>query len=454
MFFNECLHIIIMLYFIPVGSGGFFVLELRWLRDHVDQVRERLTTRGLPDSILDEFLEADKQRRALILEAEQRKRERNELNRLIGQKRRAGEDTLEFVQKAEALSSEIQALDERLEFIEKGLEEWLLRLPNLPHPSVPVGKDAQDNVEIRCSGKPIHFAFPPRDHVELGHLLGILDLDRASRIAGARFPLFKGVGARLVRALIEFMLTLHTREHGYQEVWVPYLVNPETMQGTGQLPKFHDDLYYIERDNLYLIPTAEVPVTNLFRGETLREENLPIRLTAYTACFRREAGAYGQESKGLIRQHQFDKVELVQIVQPELSYQSLEELTSHAENVLKRLGLVYRVMGLCTGDLGFAAAKTYDLEAWLPSQQRWLEVSSCSNFEAFQSHRMELRYRPKSGGKSLYPHTLNGSGLAVGRTLVVLLEQYQQKDGTVLIPEALRPYLDGMERLEPQPFPI
>ncbi len=430
------------------------MFELRWVRENIDVVRQALRHRGYTDVNVDAFVARDEKRRELIQTVEKLKHERNELNKQIGRIKKEGGNANELITRSKSLGDRIRELDEQREALDTWIQAWLQRLPNIPHESVPIGADEKENVVVRTWGEPRSFDFEPRDHVELGHFLRILDLDRAAKIAGSRFPLFKGLGARLVRALMTFMLDVHTREHGYRELWVPALVNPRAMLGTGQLPKFHDELYYIEKDELYLIPTAEVPVTNFLGDETIPESMLPLRFTAYTPCFRREAGTYGAESKGLIRQHQFDKVELVQITHPDDSYAALEELTHHAEVILQKLGIPYRVVELCTGDLGFAAAKTYDLEAWLPSQKRWLEVSSCSNFEAFQARRMGLRYRPRDGGKARYPHTLNGSGLAIGRTIVVILENYQQADGSVTIPEVLRPYLDGLARLEPLAFPL
>ncbi|WDT78435.1 MAG: serine--tRNA ligase [Candidatus Manganitrophus sp.] len=345
------------------------------------------------------------------------------------------------------VAQQIEQLEGELKKTEEEIGPFLLRLPNLPHSSVPVGKDERDNQEIRRWGAPPPFSFKPKPHWEIGEELGILDFERGAKIAGARFTLYKGAGARLERALINFMLDLHTREHGYQEVLPPFIANRESMTGTGQLPKFEEDLFRLKDEDYFLIPTAEVPVTNIYRGEILAEAQLPILYTAYTPCFRREAGSYGKDTRGLIRQHQFNKVELVKFAKPEASYDHLERLLKDAEAVLQRLALPYRVMALSTGDMGFAAAKTYDIEVWLPSQQMFREISSCSNFEAFQARRAEIRYRT-AGGKVQYVHTLNGSGLAVGRTLVAILENYQQEDGSVVIPEALRPYMDGMTKIE------
>lgn len=348
------------------------------------------------------------------------------------------------------LGNRIRAMEEQLREAETRLADLALRIPNVPHESVPPGKSADDNVEVRRWGTPPQLTGPIRSHIELGEQLGILDFDRAAKVAGARFALLRGSGARLERGLINFMLDLHISRHGYQEVLPPFLVNRMSMTGTGQLPKFEEDLFRIDANDLFMIPTAEVPVTNIHRDEILSDELLPIRYTAYTPCFRREAGSYGKDTKGLIRLHQFNKVELVSFTRPDDSYAELERLTSNAESVLQQLGLHYRVMALCTGDMGFATTKTYDIEVWLPSQDTFREISSCSNFEAFQARRAGIRFRPGRGIKDVktdFVHTLNGSGLAVGRTMVALLEQYQQPDGSVIIPEALRPHMGGMERI-------
>jgi seryl-tRNA synthetase len=351
------------------------------------------------------------------------------------------------MKETESLSEAIRAAEEPLGEIDKRFNDFMLGLPNVPQADVPAGGGAQDNKEVRRWGEPRQFDFQPKNHWEVGEELGILDFNRAAKIAGARFALYRGQGARLERALINFMLDLHTRERGYQEMLPPFLVNRESMTGTGQLPKFEEDLFRTVDPDFFLIPTAEVPLTNIHREEFLEKENLPIRYVAYTPCFRREAGSYGQDVRGLIRQHQFNKVELVKFTEPQKSAEELETLVQDAEEVLKRLGLPYRVIELCTGDLGFAAAKTYDLEVWLPGQQTFREISSCSNFEDFQARRMTIRYRLEKKGKPLFVHTLNGSGLAIGRTLVAVLENYQQKDGTVIVPEALRPYMGGVERI-------
>ncbi len=429
------------------------MLDLRWIRENIKTLEQALKNRQMPDAEISvkEFVEVDKKRRALIQKVESLRAERNRLNKEIGQLKRngmIGPQIDELIRRNKSILEEMATYEADLKKLEEWIHDWLLRIPNIPHPSVPIGVDEQDNIEVRRWGTPRTFSFQVRDHEDLGTLHRILDLKRASKIAGSRFPLFLNEGALLIFGLIRFMLDLHIKQHGYTQIHVPFLVNENTMTGTGQLPKFKDDLYYIERDDLYLIPTAEVPVTNLFREEILPESDLPLKFVCYSPCFRREAGTYGLESKGLIRQHQFDKVELVQITKPDDSYDALEELTSHAEKVLQLLEIPYRVIALCTGDLGFSAAKTYDIEAWLPSQERWLEVSSCSNFETFQTRRMRLKYRPGNKGKSAYPHSLNGSGLAVGRTFVVLIENFQEADGSIVIPHALRPYVDGLKKLD------
>jgi seryl-tRNA synthetase len=348
------------------------------------------------------------------------------------------------------LKEEIESLDQKAEGSEKEMRELLAGLPNVPHPSVPVGRRALDNQEIRRWGTPREFGFAPQAHWDLGPKLGILDFERAAKIAGARFAVYSGIGARLERALANFMLDIHTREHGYKEILPPFIVNSASLYGTGQLPKFAGDLFKLEGTDYWLIPTAEVPVTNLYRDEVLEAAHLPVKHCAWTACFRSEAGSYGKDTRGIIRQHQFQKVELVKFVLPEKSYDELEALTHDAEVILQRLGLPYRVVALCTGDLGFSSAKTYDIEVWLPSAHEYREISSCSNFEAFQARRANLRFRRAAQGKSEFLHTLNGSGLAVGRTWVAILENYQQADGSVIVPEALRPYLDGLEKISSQ----
>jgi len=416
------------------------MLDIELIRRDPEFVKERLSTRDrdLP-SLVDRVLELDGRRRRILTEIESLRAERNRKSRQIGVLKGEGKDTALLEKEVRLLRERIETLEKDLHHIKEELSSLMLRLPNLPHRSVPLGEDERQNVELRRWGEPRTFTFEPRPHWEIGEKLGILDFERGARLAGSRFTVTKGWGARLERALINFMLDLH-RERGYEEVIPPHLVRPEILEGTGQLPKFEEDLYRCERDDLYLIPTAEVPLTNLFRGEILREEDLPVYLTAYTPCYRREAGSHGKDIRGIIRQHQFNKVELVKIVHPDTSYEELEKLTADAEEVLRLLGLPYRTVELCTGDLGFSASKTYDIEVWFPSQRRYREVSSCSNCEDFQARRMNTRFRD-SRGRNRFVHTLNGSGLAVGRTLAALLENYQREDGTVEVPEVLRDYL-------------
>jgi len=415
--------------------------DLAYFRSHFDEVAERLATRSNPPN-LDQFRELDSRRRAAISQTEQLKARKNAESTEIGRLRQQGADTSIRQQQVRAIGEEIAALDEQLKGLDGQFRELLAGIPNVPHRSVPVGRDAAANVEVRRVGEPRRFDFQPKAHWDLGPELGILDLERAAKITGARFALYWGLGARLERALINFMLDVHTREHGYTEVLPPFLVNSQSLFGTGQLPKFADDLFKCEKHDLWLIPTAEVPVTNIYRDETIEGDLLPVKLCAYTPCFRSEAGSYGRDVRGIIRQHQFQKVELVKFTRPEQSYDELEKLTADAEDILRRLGLPFRTVVLSTGDTGFSAAKTYDLEVWLPGQNDYKEISSCSNFEAFQARRAGIRF--KSGNKSEHAHTLNGSGLAVGRTWVAIIENYQQADGTVVVPNALRPYL-GVE---------
>ena len=415
--------------------------DLAYFRSHFDEVAERLATRSNPPN-LDQFRELDSRRRAAISQTEQLKARKNAESTEIGRLRQQGADTSIRQQQVRAIGEEIAALDEQLKGLDGQFRELLAGIPNVPHPSVPVGRDAAANVEVRRVGELRRFEFHPKAHWDLGPELGILDLERAAKITGARFALYWGLGARLERALINFMLDVHTREHGYTEVLPPFLVNSQSLFGTGQLPKFADDLFKCEKHDLWLIPTAEVPVTNIYRDETIQGDALPVKLCAYTPCFRSEAGSYGRDVRGIIRQHQFQKVELVKFTRPEQSYDELEKLTADAEDILRRLGLPFRTVVLSTGDTGFSAAKTYDLEVWLPGQKDYKEISSCSNFEAFQARRAGIRF--KSGNKSEHAHTLNGSGLAVGRTWVAIIENYQQEDGTVVVPDALRPYL-GVE---------
>ena len=415
--------------------------DLAYFRGHFDQIAPRLATRANPPN-LDQFRDLDGRRRAAITRTEELKKLRNEETAKIAQLKREGADTAAEQAKVRKIAQEIASLDEQANVLDEQFRDLLTGIPNVPHESVPVGKDSDDNVEVRRAGEPRRFDFEPKAHWDLGPQLGILDLERAAKISGARFALYWGLGARLERALVSFMLDTHTRHHGYTEVLPPFLVNSQSLFGTGQLPKFKDDLFKCEGHDLWLIPTAEVPVTNIFRDESLEADALPIKLCAYTPCFRSEAGSYGRDVRGIIRQHQFQKVELVKFTRPEDSYDELEKLTADAEDILVRLGLPYRTVVLSTGDTGFSSAKTYDIEVWLPGQDAYKEISSCSNFEAFQARRAGIRF--KAGKKSEYVHTLNGSGLAVGRTWVAILENYQQKDGSVVVPEALRPYL-GVE---------
>ena len=421
------------------------MLDIKTIRDRESDVRRALEARGA-DVDLEPILTLDRDRRAALTEVEALKNQRNVVSKEIGELKKAGRDAAEKQAAMRAVGEQIAALDQRVRDVEEKLNQALLYIPNIPHATVPVGKDAAGNEVVRRHGEPKEFAFEPRTHLEIGEKLGLFDFDRGARIAGAGFPLYVGKGARLERALVQFMLDLHTTRGGYTEVSPPFVVNSASMRGTGQLPKFAEDLYHVPSDDLWLVPTAEVPVTNLYREEIIRQP-LPIKLVAYTPCFRREAGAAGKETRGLIRVHQFDKVELVKFVEPETSYDELEKLVGDAEAVLRELGLTYRIVKLCTGDLGFGAAKCYDIELWAPGQKAWLEVSSCSNFEDFQARRAQIRHRNKDG-KTALVHTLNGSGVALARLVVAILENYQQADGSVLIPEALQPYLGGIKRLE------
>ena len=413
--------------------------DLSYFRSNFDRIAQRLATRGDVSS-LDRFRELDRKRRAAISQTEQLKARRNTESAEIAKLRREGADTTARQAQMRAIGGEISSLDEQVKTLDEEFRELLAGIPNVPHESVPPGKDSEDNLEVRRVGQPRQFDFEPKAHWDLGPELGILDLERAAKITGARFALYWGLGARLERALINFMLDVHTREHGYTEVLPPFLVNSASLFGTGQLPKFKEDLFKCEGHDLWLIPTAEVPVTNIYRDETLEADALPIKLCAYTPCFRSEAGSYGRDVRGIIRQHQFQKVELVKFTRPGESYDELEKLTADAEDILRRLDLPFRTVVLCTGDMGFSSAKTYDIEVWLPGQNAYKEISSCSNFEAFQARRAGIRF--KSGKKSEFAHTLNGSGLAVGRTWVAIVENCQQKDGSVVVPEALRPYLN------------
>jgi seryl-tRNA synthetase len=425
------------------------MLDLNYVREHTKEAESALRRRGTGLS-LDPFNELDGQRRSLLVEVEALKRNRNETSKKIGQMVKSGGDAEPIKAEMRRVGDRIKELEKTLKKVEDQLQAFMRGLPNLPHETVPVGESEEDNTVVRTWGKKPDFPFEPKAHWDIGVELGILDFERAAKLAGARFALYMGDGARLERALIQFMLDLHVREHGYTEVLPPFMVGPEALVGTGQLPKFEEDLFKVEPGGYYLVPTAEVPLTNIHAGEILDGEALPLQFTAYTPCFRSEAGSYGKDVRGLIRQHQFNKVELVHVTRPDDSYDALERLTVHAEEVLKRLGLHYRAVTLCTGDMGFAAAKTYDLEVWLPGQGAYREISSCSNCTDFQARRAAMRFRPEPKAKPRFVHTLNGSGLAVGRTLVAILEVYQQADQTVLIPEALRPYMDDRERIEPR----
>src|SRR3972149_2368185 len=424
------------------------MLDIKFVRENSEKIVEVLKKRNYDISVFDDFLNNEQQRKTILTAVENHRQQLNKISNEIDILRKQGKDTADLKLKAKDISNTIKTQETSLNEYEEKVKNALLIIPNIPHSSTPSGKTSEDNVEIRKIGDIPRFSFKPRDHSEVGELLGILDFERAGKLAGARFALYKGHGALLERALINFMLDIHTRENGYTELLPPFMVNRACMTGTGQLPKFEDDLFKIEGWEHFLIPTAEVPVTNVHRDEILREGDLPLYYTACTPCFRKEAGSYGKDVKGLIRQHQFNKVELVKFVKPETSYEELEKLTRDAEKILQRLGLAYRVVSLCAGDLGFASAKTYDIEVWLPGQARYREISSCSNFEDFQARRANIKYKPKDGGKPAYVHTLNGSGLAVGRTVVAILENYQQDDGSVMIPEALRPYMGGVERIE------
>jgi seryl-tRNA synthetase len=422
------------------------VLDPRFVRDNFETVRAALRNRGLAVDLQD-FLAVDGARRRLLTEVEQLKHRRNTLSEEVGRRKRQGEDVAALIAETKELGDRIKKLDEEVRGCEEQIEAALLTVPNLPHESVPIGRDNADNVEIRRWGEPRRFDFPARPHWEIGEALGLLDFERASRMAQARFAVLIGLGARLERGLINFMLDVHTKEHGYTEVFPPLLVNAAAMTGTGQLPKFAEELFKTKDESLYMIPTAEVPLTNLHREQVLPPGTLPLSYVAFTPCFRREAGSYGKDTRGLIRQHQFNKVELVKFTEAGQSYDALEQMTRDAEAVLQRLGLAHRVVTLCMGDLGFAAAKTYDIEVWLPSQCAYREISSVSNCEAFQARRANIRYRPAPKAPVEYAHTLNGSGVAVGRTWLAILENFQEADGSVRIPEALRPYMDGLERI-------
>src|SRR5512139_818790 len=422
------------------------MLDARYIREHLEEVQERLSLRG-QNIDLGPFTAIDGERRKAIQEWERLRALQKRVSDEVSKKKREGHDASDLISEMKKVSQDLKELDAVVAEKEKALQDFLLTVPNLPHATVPKGKDSEDNVEVRRWGEIPKFDFEPKAHWDLGEELGILDFKAGAKIAGARFTLYLDLGAKLERALINFMLDLHTKEHGYREVLPPFMVNRTTMTGTGQLPKFEEELFKVEGTDYFLIPTAEVPVTNIHQDDVLEEKMLPLYYTAYTPCFRKEAGSYGKDTRGLIRQHQFNKVELVKFAKPENSYEELEKLLSNAEEVLKRLGLAYRVIVLCTGDIGFSASKTYDIEVWLPGQNRYREISSCSNFEDFQARRGNIRYKPKGIKKTELVHTLNGSGLAVGRTVVAILENFQQPDGTVIIPEVLRKYMNGTEKI-------
>ena len=424
------------------------MLDLKYLRENLDFVRKKMAERGQQIDF-DRFAQLDTDRRSILQEVENLRSERNRVSKEIGQKKAHKEDASGLIAEMGKVSDRIKTLDESLKTTEEALQSFVMTVPNVPHNSVTYGTSSEDNPIVRSWGEKPQFDFAPKPHWELGESLGILDFARGAKIAGARFTLYWDAGARLERALINFMLDLHTSEHGYTEVLPPFMANATSMTGTGQLPKFAEDLFKIQGMDYYLIPTAEVPVTNIHQGEILAEKDLPRYYVAYSPCFRAEAGSYGKDTRGLIRQHQFNKVEMVKFSTPEKSYEELEKLTLNAEEILKRLGIHYRTVSLCTADLGFSSAKTYDLEAWMPGQDAYREISSCSNFEDFQARRAGIRFRREGNAKVEFLHTLNGSGLAVGRTLVAVIENYQQSDGSILIPEALRPYMKGIDRILP-----
>ncbi|MEN6359116.1 MAG: serine--tRNA ligase [Smithella sp.] len=424
------------------------MLDIKYLRQNIELVHRKMDERGQKIDF-DRFLSLDAKRRDILQAVETLRNERNSVSKQVGELKMKKEDASELIAKMGDVSAKIKEYDESLRVTEEELNAFVMIVPNIQHESVPQGGGSDDNAVVRTWGEKPVFCFEPKQHFDLGENLNILDFARGAKITGARFTLYRGAGAQLERAITNFMLDLHTGNHGYTEVFTPFMVNAESMTGTGQLPKFKEDLFKIEGMEYYLIPTAEVPVTNIYRDEILEEDKLPVYLVAYSACFRAEAGSYGKDTRGLIRQHQFNKVEMVKFSKPETSYDELEKLTANAEEVLKRLGIPFRTVCLCTADLGFSSAKTYDVEAWLPGQNTYREISSCSNFEDFQARRAAIRYRRKDNGKVEFVHTLNGSGLAVGRTVVAVMENYQQADGSIIVPEALRPYMRGLERITP-----
>ncbi|MEQ6390381.1 serine--tRNA ligase [Bacillaceae bacterium S4-13-58] len=426
------------------------MLDMKYLRNNFDEVKEKLTSRGEDLSVLDQFGDLDKRRRELIVQTEDLKAKRNDVSKKIAELKKTKQDAEEYIKEMREVGDQIKSFDQELKEIEEQLENMLLSIPNIPHESVPKGESEDDNVEIRTWGEVPTFTYDPKPHWDIAADLDILDFERASKVTGSRFVFYKGLGARLERALINFMMDLHADEHGYEEFLPPYIVNRTSMTGTGQLPKFEEDAFKLEGWDYFLVPTAEVPVTNYHRDEILKEEDLPLKYVAYSASFRSEAGSAGRDTRGLIRQHQFNKVELVQFVKPEDSYEVLEQLTGNAEKVLQLLKLPYRVMSMCTADLGFTAAKKYDIEVYIPSYETYREISSCSNFEDFQARRAGIRFRREEKGKPEFVHTLNGSGLAVGRTVAAILENYQQEDGSLVIPEVLRPYMGGVEIVKPK----
>jgi len=423
------------------------VLDIKLLRSDYGRVVTALQNRGKSEEMIADFPELDARRREMLQETEQLKNQRNVVSQDVAKKKKAGESADELIAQMREVGDRIKELDEEIRGIEVQMEQITLSIPNVPHESTPVGKSEDDNVEVRRWSEPTAFSFETKAHWDIAQDLGILDFESAAKVTGSRFVFYKGAGARLERALISFMLDVHTMQHGYEEVLPPLIVNRDSLIGTGQLPKFEEDLFKLEGTEYYLIPTAEVPVTNLHRDEILTDEQVPRYYTAYSSCFRSEAGASGRDTRGLIRQHQFNKVELVKMVKPEDSYAELESLTNQAEKILQLLGLPYRVMALCTGDIGFSSAKTYDLEVWLPSSGTYREISSCSNFEDFQARRANIRFRRDTKSKPEFVHTLNGSGLAIGRTVAAIMENYQQEDGSIVIPEALRPYMGGLESI-------